>query len=480
MGGRITGLIGVLGLLVAAQASHAAPPLRWNFVTVRTGDTLSEIAKREHIPLQQLATNNGITNPDFIRAGQRLKTHPGPIRTTASAPQRQSRRASEDTLWVTHRIRPGDTLWSIGKRYGVKTRYLIRHNSFSAKRLIHPGNEIRVKKRHNPLLVDGVQLQDGVGYVRLRPQKSWGTAGTVRMIQHAYKQFAHQYPHSVPGYVADLSKFDGGHLPPHRSHQRGVDVDISYYKKGNVRTHGLEVVTSDTIDIAKTWDLMRHFLNTRHVPVIFMDYDLQRTLHSHLVRLGYDETLRSRILQYPRSIEVKKGIIRHSPGHHHHLHVRFDCLHSTDTCATTTTTWIAARVEPVRIALAPAADGERRQRRSDLESGPIVVDTTARPPSTVLAPPTTDAPIVENNLLPADEPRVVRGQETESRRSLPTGVSMIERHWVEFLRSRQGNHGLASQAPPRPVGARTAERPARSERFGPSSETQSAPIDAIQ
>ena len=479
MGGRIISLVFVVSLLVAAESSHADSPVRWNFVTVVTGDTLSEIAKREHVTVHQLATTNGITNPDFIRAGQRLKIRRLPIRTSATAPQRQSRRTSENA-WVTHRVRPGDTLWSIGKQYGVKTRHLIRNNNLSARRVIQPDSRIRIKKRHTSLLVDGVQLPDGEGYVRLRPQKSWGTPGTVRLIQRVYKQFTQQNPNSVPGFIADVSKMHGGPLPPHRSHQRGVDVDISYYKKNNVPTHGLEVVTADTIDIAKTWDLIRHFLNTRHVPVIFMDYALQRTLHSHLVRLGYDETLRSRILQYPRSIQARKGMIRHSPGHHHHLHLRFDCLKAADACAVPANTWIAARVAPVGFALAPAEDADHRQRRSTLESAPSAGNSTAHEPSTVLSPPTSAAPIVDSDLLPTHEPRVVRSRESESRRALPTAVSMIERHWLELLREQQGGHGLVSQVPPRHVGARTAEQPTRSERFGLSSNTRASQNNVAQ
>jgi len=216
------------------------------------------------------------------------------------------------------------------------------------------------------------------------------------------------------------------------------------------------------------------------VPVIFMDYALQRTLHGHLVQIGYDKALRSRILQYPRSIEVKKGVIRHSPGHHHHLHVRFDCLSATDPCVAPKKVWIAARVAPVRLALEPAAKGERRQRRTLLETAPIAAHTTERETLAVLAPPETATPIVENDRMPTDDPRVVRGQEAESRRTLPTAVSMIERHWLELLRNHRGDHGLTSPLPPQPVGSRTSERPARSERFGPSSETQPDPSDAIQ
>ena len=63
-----------------------------------------------------------------------------------------------------------------------------------------------------------------------------------------------------------------------------------------------------------------------------MDHKLQAVLHRYLKRQGYSATQLDQWLQYPRSRHNRKGLIRHSPGHHHHLHIRFDCVRSDDPC----------------------------------------------------------------------------------------------------------------------------------------------------
>lgn len=48
----------------------AVSGMRYDTVTVQPGDTLSEIAQRRGVDLQQLVELNGIEDPDLIFAGQ--------------------------------------------------------------------------------------------------------------------------------------------------------------------------------------------------------------------------------------------------------------------------------------------------------------------------------------------------------------------------------------------------------------------------
>jgi hypothetical protein len=165
------------------------------------------------------------------------------------------------------------------------------------------------------------------------------------------------HPYSVKGVIADISRSGGGYFPPHKSHRRGVDIDVGYFKVGNEALRYLEVVTPETIDIHKTWDLIRLFVNTGRVTAIFMDHKLQGVLHAHLTRLGYDKELLDVLVQYPRPIGEGSGIIRHSPGHHHHLHVRFDCFDPNDPCPADA------------VALIPAPSGGSVAGRGDSGDG---------------------------------------------------------------------------------------------------------------
>ena len=71
--------------------------------TVRRGDTLSGIAARFGTTYQAIASYNGITNPNRIYIGQRLRIPAGGSTGEAR----------------TYTIRPGDTLSGIAYRFGT-------------------------------------------------------------------------------------------------------------------------------------------------------------------------------------------------------------------------------------------------------------------------------------------------------------------------------------------------------------------------
>lgn len=82
--------------------------------TVRRGDNLSGIAARHNVSTASLARANGLADPHRVLAGQRL-TLPG---SGAGATE--------------HRVRSGETLWSLAARYGVSVGALARANNLSA------------------------------------------------------------------------------------------------------------------------------------------------------------------------------------------------------------------------------------------------------------------------------------------------------------------------------------------------------------
>ncbi len=89
-------------------------------VTVRRGDTLSEIALRHGVPTRDLAQANGIRAPFTIYAGQGL-TIPG-------AP--------------THTVRRGESLSVIAARYDIEMRALARSNNIRRPDRIYAGQEL--------------------------------------------------------------------------------------------------------------------------------------------------------------------------------------------------------------------------------------------------------------------------------------------------------------------------------------------------
>ncbi|MFT5430930.1 MAG: hypothetical protein ACI9OJ_001609, partial [Myxococcota bacterium] len=341
---------------------------------------------------------------------------------------------------------------------------------------------LRIKEGSRQKLLGGVTLpKNGPGYRAIRPARSWGTPGTVRLIREVYEEVAELHPGTVPGLVADLSKEGGGHLRPHRSHQRGVDVDVSYFKKGNKKTRGLEVMTAETFDLKKNWDLIRAFINTGHVSVIFMDHTLQGLLYRYLKRKGYDDATLAMVMQYPRARSERRGVLRHHPGHHHHLHVRFTCESANDPC------------QRPAIAKVPALGGERvvavvrnDRPRSDipvavLEPAPVrVVEPIVREAGPSVSARVETRPAPTNLRRDAQKNRKASSRAIEDgSREVPrqassdafaaiTGLRGPQQSGDAYSRLEFDRAGAPQPAPavPMRVGPRAAEQPARVPRFG--------------
>ncbi len=101
------------------------------YYTVRAGDTLTGIAARFQTTVARLVSVNGIKNPDLIYTGERLQIP------TAGA----SDGAPDGAVYT---VRPGDTLWEIGQRYGVSVSDLAEANDITDPGLIYPGEVLRI------------------------------------------------------------------------------------------------------------------------------------------------------------------------------------------------------------------------------------------------------------------------------------------------------------------------------------------------
>ena len=100
---------------------------------VKSGDTLSGIASKYKTTYQKLAKYNGISNPNLIYPGQKIKI-----------PNRVSNSVSKDeTVYI---VKEGDTLSNIAVKY--KTTYLAiaNYNGIKNPDLIYPGQKIKIPK----------------------------------------------------------------------------------------------------------------------------------------------------------------------------------------------------------------------------------------------------------------------------------------------------------------------------------------------
>jgi LysM repeat protein len=107
-------------------------------VTVRTGETLSEIAERHGVSLSRLMQANGISKPDHVEIGQRL-TIPGSGSTARSA---SSPGGSQGTAPYT--VKSGETLSEIADRFNTTTARLIQINRIGDPDLVMSGTRLQV------------------------------------------------------------------------------------------------------------------------------------------------------------------------------------------------------------------------------------------------------------------------------------------------------------------------------------------------
>tara|TARA_B100000029_G_scaffold439116_1_gene455463 strand:- start:420 stop:1082 length:663 start_codon:yes stop_codon:yes gene_type:complete len=160
----------------------------------------------------------------------------------------------------------------------------------------------------------------------------FGTQETVDILIRGFSEISTMYPGSASVVVGDISRKGGGLLVPHRSHQTGRDVDIGYYLRNNKSTKRFVSVDRKTIDAEKSWALMESLIRQGRVQYIFVDYSLQPLLRAEAARAGWDESTLKVLFQYPRKQSHRSGIIRHTPGHRNHMHVRFFCPPNDSKC----------------------------------------------------------------------------------------------------------------------------------------------------
>ena len=104
--------------------------------TVRPGDTLSAIARRYNLSVNQLVAWNKLDNPNHLSVGQTLVLNLRTDAKTSAKPQKAS--------WSTYTVKAGDTLYHIARQHGTSVANLKALNGLTSD-LILVGQELRVK-----------------------------------------------------------------------------------------------------------------------------------------------------------------------------------------------------------------------------------------------------------------------------------------------------------------------------------------------
>ena len=123
----------------ASQSTTATPakPTPTATYTVKTGDTLSQIAASHGTSYQTLASLNHLSNPNEIYVGQTLK-----LQATTSTPA-QTPTPAASTNQGTYTVKAGDTLSAIAAAHGTSYEVLAQVNGISNPNEIYVGQTLK-------------------------------------------------------------------------------------------------------------------------------------------------------------------------------------------------------------------------------------------------------------------------------------------------------------------------------------------------
>lgn len=118
------------------------------YYTVKSGDTLWNIARAYGTTVQEIADINNIQNPNLIYPGQVLR-----ILTNSTVNGSETRATGS----ITYTVQRGNTLSQIARAYGVTVNHIVELNNIQNPNLIYPGQKLRITESTNSTLNPVVQ-----------------------------------------------------------------------------------------------------------------------------------------------------------------------------------------------------------------------------------------------------------------------------------------------------------------------------------
>ena len=123
---------------------------------VLPGEELRSMADKLNMEMQVLCELNGLTEETEVRAGENIVV-----------PNHQA------SMFQTYRVKSGENLYEIGKRYDVSASNLALINGIEESDYIYPNQELMIPRKGVTIYVtkDGDTLMDAVRYFKSSPEK---------------------------------------------------------------------------------------------------------------------------------------------------------------------------------------------------------------------------------------------------------------------------------------------------------------------
>ncbi len=122
---------------------------------VKSGDTLYAISRRFSVGVNALAKANGLSNETRVKIGQKLKVPSSKSKVASISSSSNSTSATK-----VHRVKKGETLYSLGRAYGLKPTQIAKHNGLGKNALLKIGQKLTMP------------LKNGLKSVKVQTAKS--------------------------------------------------------------------------------------------------------------------------------------------------------------------------------------------------------------------------------------------------------------------------------------------------------------------
>ncbi|MDR7543428.1 MAG: NlpC/P60 family protein [Armatimonadota bacterium] len=177
----VVSLVLITAVPAAASPAHQSSGQRY---TVRQGDTLWSIARRYGTRPEALAAANGIALEDTLAIGQILRVPAAHERYPVGASGASPGRRVPAAVFLTYRVRSGDTLWGIARRHGISPERIATLNAMSPDDILTIGRTLKVPPPGTPAPPGGAARAPAASALRgrLAALPSRGQAWTNRLL----------------------------------------------------------------------------------------------------------------------------------------------------------------------------------------------------------------------------------------------------------------------------------------------------------
>ncbi len=114
---------------------------------VRPGDYLGRIARKFHTTVRKIKRLNGLRS-NRLRVGQRLRIYTRfPVAANVNSKKHHKKNKTlKNRKLVTYKVKEGDTLWNISRRYKVSLSEILKWNKLKSNTKLKPGMKLKIYK----------------------------------------------------------------------------------------------------------------------------------------------------------------------------------------------------------------------------------------------------------------------------------------------------------------------------------------------